>query len=471
MYRSTLNLKSCLSLGKQVLGDEVHFVMMCPQCHEDRKCLETRIVNLFPNVIQLSVWNKFIWLLSQQDKSCLNLVANLYPSTLNLKSCLSLGKQVLGDEVHFVMMCPQFHEDRKCLETRIVNLFPNVIQLSVWNKFIWLLSQQDKSCLNLVANLYPSTLNLKSCLSLGKQVLGGEVHFVMMCPQFHEDRKCLETRIVNLFPNVIQLSVWNKFIWLLSQQDKSCLNLVANLYPSTLNLKSCLSLGKQVLGDEVHFVMMCPQFHEDRKCLETRIVNLFPNVIQLSVWNKFIWLLSQQDKSCLNLVANLYPSTLNLKSCLSLGKQVLGDEVHFVMMCPQFHEDRKCLETRIVNLFPNVIQLSVWNKFIWLLSQQDKSCLNLVANLYPSTLNLKSCLSLGKQVLGDEVHFVMMCPQFHEDRKCLETRIVNLFLNVIQLSVWNKFIWLLSQEDKSCLNLVANFLLKCFRLKSEFSLQ
>ena len=80
----------------------------------------------------------------------------------------------------------------------------------------------------------------------------------------------------------------------------------------------------------------------------------------------------------------------------------------------------------------------------------------------------KYCLSLGKQVLGDEVHFVMMCPQFHEDRKCLETRIVNLFPNVIQLSVWNKFIWLLSQEDKNCLNLVANFLLKCFRLKSEF---
>ena len=83
----------------------------------------------------------------------------------------------------------------------------------------------------------------------------------------------------------------------------------------------------------------------------------------------------------------------------------------------------------------------------------------------------KYCLSLGKQVLGDEIHFVMMCPQFHEDRQCLETRIVNLFPNVIQLSVWNKFIWLLSQEDKSCLNLVANFLSKCFRLKSEFSLQ
>ena len=89
-----------------------------------------------------------------------------------------------------------------------------------------------------------------------------------------------------------------------------------------------------------------------------------------------------------------------------------------------------------------------------------------------SDRHCKYCLSLGTQVLGDEVHFVIMCSQFHEDRKRLETRIVNLFPNVIlQLSVWNKFIWLQSQEDKSCLNMVANFLLKCFRLKSESSLQ
>ena len=79
----------------------------------------------------------------------------------------------------------------------------------------------------------------------------------------------------------------------------------------------------------------------------------------------------------------------------------------------------------------------------------------------------KYCLSLGTQVLGDEVHLVMMCRQFPEDRKRLETRIVNLFPNVIQLNVWNKFTWLLSQEDKNCLNLVINFLSKCFRLKSE----
>ena len=88
-----------------------------------------------------------------------------------------------------------------------------------------------------------------------------------------------------------------------------------------------------------------------------------------------------------------------------------------------------------------------------------------------SDRHCKYCLSLGTQDLGDEVHFVMMCPQFQEERKRLETKIVNSFPNVIQLSVWNKFVWMLSQEDKRCLNLVANFLSNCFKLKSESSLQ
>ena len=88
-----------------------------------------------------------------------------------------------------------------------------------------------------------------------------------------------------------------------------------------------------------------------------------------------------------------------------------------------------------------------------------------------SDRHCKHCLSLGIQVLGDEAHFVMICPQFQEDRKCLETKIANVYPNVKQLNAWNKFVWLVSQEDKYCLNLVAAFLLKCFKLKSESSLQ
>ena len=82
----------------------------------------------------------------------------------------------------------------------------------------------------------------------------------------------------------------------------------------------------------------------------------------------------------------------------------------------------------------------------------------------------KYCLSIGTKTIGNEIHFVMVCPQFQEERKFLETKIADLYPNVSQLSVQNKFIWLLSQEDKYCLNLLAAFFLKCFKIKSEFQI-
>ena len=75
------------------------------------------------------------------------------------------------------------------------------------------------------------------------------------------------------------------------------------------------------------------------------------------------------------------------------------------------------------------------------------------------------CLSIGTKTIGDEIHFVMVCPQFQEERKLLETKIADLYPNANQLSVHNKVIWLLSEEDKYCLNLIATFFLKCFKMK------
>ena len=82
----------------------------------------------------------------------------------------------------------------------------------------------------------------------------------------------------------------------------------------------------------------------------------------------------------------------------------------------------------------------------------------------------KYCLSIGTKTIGDEIHFVMVCPQFQEERKLLETKIADLYPNVSQLNVHNKFIWLLSQEDKYCLNSSATFFLQCFKIKSEFQI-
>ena len=51
----------------------------------------------------------------------------------------------------------------------------------------------------------------------------------------------------------------------------------------------------------------------------------------------------------------LFLDLISIVNIALFGIKVLGDEVHFVMMCPQFQEDRKCLESKIANLYPNVI--------------------------------------------------------------------------------------------------------------------
>ena len=68
----------------------------------------------------------------------------------------------------------------------------------------------------------------------------------------------------------------------------------------------------------------------------------------------------------------------NCEYCLSSGIQVLSDAIHFVMICPQFQEDKKCLKTKITNVYPNVNHLSVGNEFIWLLIQENNYYLKLV---------------------------------------------------------------------------------------------
>ena len=53
------------------------------------------------------------------------------------------------------------------------------------------------------------------------------------------------------------------------------------------------------------------------------------------------------------------------KYCLSKEPKPVGDEIFFAMVCPQLQEEWKLLETKIVDLYPNVRHRSVYNKFIW----------------------------------------------------------------------------------------------------------
>ena len=75
------------------------------------------------------------------------------------------------------------------------------------------------------------------------------------------------------------------------------------------------------------------------------------------------------------------------------------------------------------------------------------------------------CLAIGSRVLGDEFHLLMVCPEFADKRCYLLNELQRTAPILKQLTSWNQFIWILSQEDLKCLHLVATFLYKCFETR------
>ena len=62
----------------------------------------------------------------------------------------------------------------------------------------------------------------------------------------------------------------------------------------------------------------------------------------------------------------------------------------------------------------------------------------------------------------DEIHFLMYCPKFENHRKELFSNVLNY--NVAILSAEDKFVWILSNEDPSCVRELAKFIHSCFQM-------
>ena len=60
--------------------------------------------------------------------------------------------------------------------------------------------------------------------------------------------------------------------------------------------------------------------------------------------------------------------------------------------------------------------------------------------------------------MEDELHFVIECPIYKKKRRNLLEYIDGHFKNVAELQAFDKFIWLMSQEDPLCILKVAKFL-------------
>ena len=62
--------------------------------------------------------------------------------------------------------------------------------------------------------------------------------------------------------------------------------------------------------------------------------------------------------------------------------------------------------------------------------------------------------------MEDELHFVSECQIYKKERLNLLKYIDEHFKNVAELQAFDKFIWLMSQEDPLCILKVAKFLQK-----------
>jgi hypothetical protein len=62
----------------------------------------------------------------------------------------------------------------------------------------------------------------------------------------------------------------------------------------------------------------------------------------------------------------------------------------------------------------------------------------------------------------DELHFLMYCPRFENHRRELFSNVLNY--NAAILSAEDKLVWILSNEDPSCVRELVKFIHSCFQM-------
>ena len=78
------------------------------------------------------------------------------------------------------------------------------------------------------------------------------------------------------------------------------------------------------------------------------------------------------------------------------------------------------------------------------------------------------CKTLNISTVENEIHFVITCPLYNEERKQLLDPVSRNFPNTASLNEENLYIWLMSQEDNETTRLLANFCRKSFNQRKDF---
>ena len=72
------------------------------------------------------------------------------------------------------------------------------------------------------------------------------------------------------------------------------------------------------------------------------------------------------------------------------------------------------------------------------------------------------CSNCNSKSVEDELHFLMYCPRFENHRRELFSYVLND--NAAILNAEDKFVWILSNEDPSCIRELAKFIHSCFQM-------
>jgi hypothetical protein len=72
------------------------------------------------------------------------------------------------------------------------------------------------------------------------------------------------------------------------------------------------------------------------------------------------------------------------------------------------------------------------------------------------------CSNCNSKSVEDDFHFIMYCPRFENHRRELFSNVLND--NAAMLSAEDKFVWILSNKDPSCVRELAKFIHSCFQM-------
>ena len=68
----------------------------------------------------------------------------------------------------------------------------------------------------------------------------------------------------------------------------------------------------------------------------------------------------------------------------------MEDEFHFLMECPLYNSERTVLLNKIYEMFPCYEKLSLRDQIIWLMSQENEICINLIASLITQSMSRRT---------------------------------------------------------------------------------